>query len=142
MDKEWEAVRLFHEKFHHPIGSSPKPMEKERARKRYDWMKEEIDEFLEAVEEGDIVEQADAMIDVMYFALGTLVEMGIRPDRLFEIVQKANMSKLWPDGKPHYAEDGKTIKPETWKDPHEELEKAIEEMGGENIVCHSVEKRI
>ena len=129
MNREWEAVRLFHEKFNHPIGNGPRRMDEERARKRYNWMQEEIDEFLEAVEEGDIVEQADAMIDVIYFALGTLVEMGIRPDALFDIVQRANMGKLWADGRPHCSADGKTLKPDTWEDPHGKLRAAIEEMG-------------
>lgn len=128
MNKEWEEVKLFHEKFNHPVADHPKMMEYDRAQKRYNWMKEEIDEFLEAVKEKDLVEQADAMIDVMYFALGTLVEMGIRPDELFEIVQKANMSKLWEDGKPHYNAEGKTIKPASWKDPHDDLGRAIEKM--------------
>ncbi len=128
MNKEWEEVKLFHEKFNHPVGESPRIMEKERAKKRYNWMLEEINEFLEAVNQGDIVEQADAMIDVIYFALGTLVEMGIKPDELFEIVQHANMSKLWEDGKPHYAEDGKTIKPSTWEDPHDKLQAVIDKM--------------
>ena len=86
-------------------------------------MLEEINEFIEAEE---IVEQADAMIDVIYFALGTLVEMGIKPDNLFKIVQDANMAKLWPDGKPHYNKDGKTIKPSTWEDPHDKLRAEIE----------------
>ena len=125
MNKEWEDVKLFHEKFNHPVSNYPKKMDKERAKKRYNWMLEEIDEFLQAVEQGDIVEEADAMIDVIYFALGTLVEMGIRPDELFEIVQYANMSKLWEDGKPHYAEDGKTIKPVTWEDPHYKDRKSV-----------------
>ena len=128
MDKEWEAVRLFHEKFNHPIADKPCQLEKQRALARYHWMKEEIDEFIDAVEKGDIVEQADAMIDEIYFALGTLVEMGIKPDELFYIVQNANMSKLWDDGKPHYNEEGKTIKPSTWKDPHDDLEKVIKRM--------------
>lgn len=128
MNKEWEEVRLFHEKFNHPVSSYPVKMEKERAKKRYNWMLEEINEFLEAVEQEEIVEQADAMIDVIYFALGTLVEMGIKPDKLFEIVQYANMSKLWKDGKPHYATDGKIIKPETWENPHEKLKNAIDNM--------------
>ena len=125
MNKQWEDVRQFHEKFGHPVSDTPVAMSLERAEKRYKWMKEEIDEFIEAVKDGDIVEQADAMIDTIYFALGTLVEMGIRPDALFDIVQEANMSKLFPDGKPHYNEDGKTIKPDTWEDPHEKLEDAI-----------------
>lgn len=128
MDKEWKEVREFHEKFGHPVGEKPRLIEKGRAQKRYNWMLEEINEFLEAVEKNDIVEEADAMIDVIYFALGTLVEMGIKPDKLFEIVQSANMSKLWPDGKPHYAKDGKTIKPSNWEDPHNKLKYAIERM--------------
>lgn len=128
MDKEWEEVKKFHKKFNHPVGITPKPMTIERARARCNWMKEEIDEFIEAVEKGDIVEQADAMIDEIYFALGTLVEMGIKPDKLFDIVQRANMSKLWEDGKPHYNQEGKTIKPPTWRDPHNEIERAIKEM--------------
>ena len=123
MNKEWPAVREFHEKFGHPVEDKPTEMKPERAKKRYNWMLEEINEFLEADE---IVEQADAMIDVIYFALGTLVEMGIEPDSLFEIVQEANMSKLWPDGKPHYNAEGKTIKPSTWEDPHEKLKAEIE----------------
>ena len=128
MNTEWEQVKLFHQKFNHPVSEHPQKMEYERALKRYNWMLEEIDEFLEAVKNQDIVEQADAMIDVIYFVLGTLVEMGIRPDKLFAVVQEANMSKLWDDGRPHYAADGKTIKPSTWVDPHEKLKKIIEDM--------------
>lgn len=123
MNKEFEAVKLFHEKFGHPVAKKPTFMKRERAEKRYKWMLEEINEFLEADE---IVEQADAMIDVIYFALGTLVEIGVEPDALFEIVQHANMSKLWEDGLPHYNADGKTIKPAGWEDPHEKLKAVIE----------------
>lgn len=126
MNKEWEMVKQFHECFGHPVAHSPCVIEAERAKKRYAWMLEEVNEFLEA--NGDMVEQADAMIDLIYFALGTLVEMGIKPDELFAIVQHANMSKLWPDGKPHFRADGKTIKPSTWVDPHPALEKCIEGM--------------
>lgn len=126
MDQEWMEVREFHRAFGHPVGETPRAMSAERAQKRYKWMKEEIDEFLEAGD--DMVEQADAMIDLMYFALGTLVEMGIRPDRLFQIVHGANMQKLWSDGKPHYNQDGKTIKPAGWKDPHDDLAQAIREL--------------
>lgn len=125
MNKEYNEVKQFHEKFGHPVSDTPRLMDAERAQKRYNWMLEEINEFLEAE---DIVEQADAMIDTIYFALGTLVEMGIEPDALFEIVQHANMSKLFPDGTPHYNAEGKTIKPEGWEDPHQKLEACIDLM--------------
>lgn len=125
MNKSWEQVKEFHDKFDHPVSETPVLMTKERAEKRYKWMLEEIDEFLEAE---DITEQADAMIDTIYFALGTLVEMGVKPEPLFDIVQHANMSKLWDDGLPHYNKDGKTIKPAGWEDPHSKLKEAINKM--------------
>lgn len=128
MNKEYNEVRAFHQAFNHPVADNPISLTEERAQKRYAWMLEEINEFLVAVKQQDIVEQADAMIDTIYFALGTLVEMGIQPDTLFKIVHHANMSKLFPDGKPHYNEMGKVIKPENWQDPHPKLELAIRRM--------------
>lgn len=126
INKEYNMVKEFHKVFGHPYSDAPVSLNIDRATQRYGWMHEEIDEFIEAVKNGDVVEQADAMIDVIYFALGTLVEMGVEPERLFEIVQNANMSKLWADGKPHYREsDGKVIKPEEWQDPHPLLEAEI-----------------
>ena len=78
-------------------------------------MNEEVAEFLVAQ---DIYEQADAMIDLIYFALGTLVEMGLEADELFDIVQKANMAKLWSDGKPHYnPKDARSSSPTGGKIP-------------------------
>ncbi len=58
------------------------------------------------------------------------MEVGIKPDELFIIVQHANMSKLWEDGKPHYAKDGKTIKPKLLEGPYNKLQAAIEKMKG------------
>jgi predicted HAD superfamily Cof-like phosphohydrolase len=88
-------------------------------------MREEIQEFLDS---RNIYDQADAMIDLIYFALGTLVEMGIPPEELFDAVQEANMNKLWSDGKPRFREDGKIIKPEGWRPPEPELKKIIDGM--------------
>lgn len=128
MNKEYMEVREFHKAFGHQVANTPTLLSKDRAKKRYAWILEEINEFLEATEKQDIVEQADAMIDTIYFALGTLVEMGVEPDQLFEIVQHANMSKLFPDGKPHYNEMGKVIKPDNWENPHKKLALTINKM--------------
>ena len=101
-------------------------LDSKRALSRGKWMNEEVAEFLVA---DNIYEQADAMIDLMYFALGTLVEMGLEADELFEIVQQANMAKLWPDGKPHYnPKDGKVIKPDTWEDPAPKIRAYIDSI--------------
>lgn len=115
LNKGFFQVRAFHKAFNHPAEDKPTLVELERARARAEWMKEEIEEFLDAT---DVVGQADAMIDLMYFALGTMVEMGVLPDRLFDIVQDANMGKLHNvDGKmvAVYREDGKVKKPENWE---------------------------
>ena len=131
MKKEWNDVREFHEKFGHPVAESPRMLQKSRVLSRGKWMNEEVAEFLVAE---DIYEQADAMIDLIYFALGTMVEMGLEPDELFDIVQQANMSKLWPDGKPHYnPKDNKVLKPEGWEDPAPRIRAWIDAaMAGRN----------
>ena len=124
MKKEWSDVREFHDKFGHPVAQKPLMIETKRALSRGKWMNEEVAEFLVAK---DIYEQADAMIDLLYFSLGTLVEMGLEADELFAIVQKANMDKLWDDGKPHYnPKDGKVLKPEGWEDPAPKIKAYID----------------
>jgi len=129
INQEYKMVQDFHKAFNHPYAETPTFMEMETAKNRYKWMKEEIDEFLEATENGDMYEQVDAMIDVMYFALGTLVQIGVPPAKVFEVVQNANMSKLWEDGKPRFREgDGKVIKPPTWQDPHNKIIEVIDSM--------------
>jgi len=125
MKVEWDMVREFHLRFNHPIGEAPKMLDADRVINRGKWMQEELDEFLESE---NMYEQADAMIDLIYFALGTLVEMGIPPDELFAIVHEANMKKLWEDGMPHYNSDGKTIKPATWVDPQEKFIQSIKKL--------------
>jgi predicted HAD superfamily Cof-like phosphohydrolase len=54
--------------------------------------------------------------------------MGVKPEKLFDIVHEANMSKLWPDGTPHYNDEGKTIKPPNWIDPYKKIQSAIAEI--------------
>ena len=122
---EWEYVREFHIKFGHPISDVPIMLKQDRIDKRYKWMMDELNEFTKAE---DVVEQADAMIDLMYFALGVLVEMGVKPDEIFKIVHEANMNKLWDDGKPHYDSAGKTVKPQDWESPYKKMKEVIESM--------------
>jgi predicted HAD superfamily Cof-like phosphohydrolase len=123
LDTAYDDVKEFHHRFGHPVREAPTLLTAERAAARAAWMNEEVAEFLAA---HTITDQADAMIDLIYFALGTLVEMGVRPEKLFEIVHAANMTKLWPDGAPRFRDDGKTVKPPTWVDPTDALCEEIE----------------
>ena len=122
LDRGYERVRDFHAAFDHPTGGLPRPLPYQRAVKRGKWMREEVDEFEQAT---DLVSQADAMLDLMYFALGTLVEMGVRPERLFDIVHQANMSKRPANGAMVFAADGKVEKPEGWVPPETRLRQAL-----------------
>lgn len=77
-----------------------------------------------------IVGQADALIDAIYFIIGSLVEMNVDPDPLFDVVQRSNMSKLFtnPDGSKYAKyreEDGKILKSPEFFPPEPALKKEI-----------------
>jgi predicted HAD superfamily Cof-like phosphohydrolase len=109
-----EEIKKFQITFEHPVANKPQRIEAGRKLVRLSWMQEELDEYREA---NTIYDEVDALIDALYFILGTFVEMGIQPQPIFDIVQKANMDKVWPDGLVHKKPDGKTIKPEGWQAP-------------------------
>ena len=96
MAKEIEQVLEFHKVFEHPIGDVAKALSIKRGLQRHSYMKEELQEFHDAVEAEDLVEQADACIDIIYFALGTLVELGLsdKYEALFANIQASNISKV------------------------------------------------
>ena len=75
-------------------------------------MKEENNEYIEAAENGDIVEVADALGDMLYILCGTIIEHGMTEliEEVFDEIHRSNMSKLGEDGNPVYREDGKVIK--------------------------------
>ena len=79
---------------------------------RFDLMKEENEEYLEAANNNDMVEVADALGDMLYILCGTIIEHGMQDkiEAVFEEIQRSNMSKLGEDGQPIYREDGKVLK--------------------------------
>ena len=77
---------------------------------RYELIKEELDEFKEAIDKKDIKEVADALTDILYVTYGAGHAFGIDLDKCFEEVQNSNMSKLGNDGKPIYNDKGKVMK--------------------------------
>jgi predicted HAD superfamily Cof-like phosphohydrolase len=79
---------------------------------RYNLMKEENEEYLEAAQNGDLVEIADALGDQLYILCGTILRHGLQEliEPIFQEIQRSNMSKLDENGKPIYREDGKVLK--------------------------------
>ncbi|MBL1228870.1 HAD family hydrolase [Enterococcus sp. BWB1-3] len=66
-----------------------------------------------------LVDQVDALIDLLYFTYGSFSLLGVDPTELFTIVHEANMGKLFEDGKPRYHEvTHKVLKPDDWEEKY------------------------
>lgn len=116
-----EHVETFHNAF--GIVNNYEPtheISQDEGKLRYDLMREENEEYLEAVENGDLVEIADALGDMLYLLCGTILKHGLKDkiQDVFEEIQRSNMSKLDADGKPIYREDGKVLKSELYFKPN------------------------
>jgi predicted HAD superfamily Cof-like phosphohydrolase len=87
---------------------------------RFNLMKEENEEYLEAAKNGDIVEIADALGDMLYILCGTINAHGLQHVMapVFEEIQRSNMSKLDHNGQPIFREDGKVMKSELYFKPN------------------------
>jgi predicted HAD superfamily Cof-like phosphohydrolase len=113
MQKQLNAVKEFHTAFGLGASEIPKGDLGEAINMlRYNLMKEENEEYLEAVQNNDKVEIADALGDMLYILCGTIIEHGLQHkiEEVFDEIQRSNMSKLGHDGKPIYREDGKVMK--------------------------------
>ncbi|MFL5762423.1 MAG: hypothetical protein ACJ77K_00690 [Bacteroidia bacterium] len=106
-------VELFHDTF--KIGNRYEPtanVGENEYMLRYNLIKEENEEYLEAAKNGDIVEIADALGDQLYILFGTILRHGLQHkiEEVFDEIQRSNMSKLDENGQPIFREDGKILK--------------------------------
>ena len=115
-----DMVKGFHEAFKIRNETAPiAEIAKKDYQLRYELMKEENEEYLEAAENGDLVEIADACGDMLYILCGTLLKHGLQHkiEEVFKEIQSSNMSKLDVNGNPIYREDGKVLKSELYFKP-------------------------
>ena len=113
MKKQLNAVKDFHDTFGLNYNDSPTvDLGKKIIELRFNLMKEENEEYIEAARNNDIIEIADALGDMLYILCGTIIEHGMSDiiEDVFDEIQKSNMSKLGADGNPIYREDGKVMK--------------------------------
>lgn len=84
-----------------------------------------IEEYYEVIEEIASFETNKGMsrkkltkelADLMYVTIGTAVTFGLPLEEVFAEVHKNNMSKVHPDGTIRRREDGKILKPDTFKE--------------------------
>ncbi len=88
-------VAEFHRTFKHPILEKPTIPSEKRCKLRVALIREELNEFEEAIVKGDMVEIADALCDIQYVLSGAVLEFGLgdKFPEMFDEVQRSNMSK-------------------------------------------------
>jgi predicted HAD superfamily Cof-like phosphohydrolase len=87
-------------------------------------IKEEVGELQVAIDNNDLVEQLDALIDIMVVTVGAVQSLGADGEGAWKEVMSTNFAKIDSlTGRVRKREDGKVLKPLGWKPP--ELSKYI-----------------
>lgn len=91
----------------------------------------------------NLTAQVDAMMDLLYFTYGSLVLAGVDPYDIFEVVHRANMAKIFPDGKAHFdAETHKILKPSDWEKKYAPEAKIARELERQRrVALRKVDKK-
>ena len=89
-------VEIFNDTFGKPNNYEPIIPDKKEWQFVYDFILEELEEYREACEPGDIVEVLDALCDIAYVSLGNGTMLHGLKDKIwpaYQEVQESNMSK-------------------------------------------------
>jgi predicted HAD superfamily Cof-like phosphohydrolase len=119
LSEPFAQVLEFHEAFNLPREPLPTiHVADSLAQLRVRLLREEVEEFADAVERRDLVAIADALADVVYVAYGSAVTYGLDLDAAVSEVHESNMSKLDSNGRPVLREDGKVLKSARYRPPN------------------------
>ena len=115
-----KSVEEFHEVFKIGNASEITLVNEKDYLLRYNLIKEENEEYLEACKNGDIIEIADALGDQLYILFGTILKHGLQHkiEEVYDEIHRSNMSKLDEKGMPIYREDGKILKSNLYFKPN------------------------
>lgn len=124
----FDEVGDFHAKFDLPRVDTknppgPREVSDEVTEFRIGFLQEELNEFIRAYHKGDEAQMADALIDLVYVAMGTAHLKGYPWQELWDEVQAANMAKerAAPDGSNSArGSSWDVVKPEGWEPPQVE----------------------
>jgi predicted HAD superfamily Cof-like phosphohydrolase len=79
-------------------------------------IKEEFDELCES---DNIVDDLDALVDILVVTIGAIHSLGANGEGAWQEVMQTNFAKIDPaTGKVRKREDGKVLKPEGWQPPN------------------------
>lgn len=90
MKSQYDLVRDFHKKYNLAVNKQCKELQLARVKH----MQEELSEYAKAVAQNDIEGQLDALVDLVYVALGTAHYENFDFDGAFTEVHTANMKKI------------------------------------------------
>ena len=77
------------------------------------------EEFDELCESDNIVDDLDALIDILVVTIGAIHSLGANGEAAWQEVMRTNFAKIDPEtGKVRKREDGKVLKPEGWTPPN------------------------
>jgi predicted HAD superfamily Cof-like phosphohydrolase len=112
-------VKAMHKKFGLENTAGPHDLEEDEKQFRATAMLEELDEYVAAT---TLVDQYDALLDLIVFAVGTLERHGFPLLAGFEKVMEANMAKeLGQNGEKRGGFKRDLVKPEGWTAPEPKL---------------------
>ena len=81
-------------------------------------IQEEVAELQTAVDDNDLVEQLDALIDIMVVTVGAVQSLGVDAEGAWKEVMSTNFAKIDSlTGRVRKREDGKVLKPTGWQPP-------------------------
>ena len=89
---------------------------------------EELSEFDEAAFSSDIVGQVDALVDLMYFAIGVAYKLGLTPEQIHACcmaVHAANMDKKRGINAKRATGAADATKPEGWVGPEARIKEIL-----------------
>jgi len=113
-------IREFHEKFGLDVDPGHySTLDDATYKFREMFMEEELQEFKDAKAKEDLPGMADALVDLVYVAIGTAHLMGLPWQRLWFEVHQANMAKVMAKDKSESKRNSSidVVKPDGWKEP-------------------------
>lgn len=129
MASNFEDVQEFMRKFGLPLPDKPALVPLDVAIFRYEFLQEELNELFLALSAAELDQIADALVDLVYVAMGTAIVYGLPWQELWDEVQKTNMAKErvknLHDSKRGHRFD--VIKPDGWVPP--DLNRVLADFG-------------
>jgi predicted HAD superfamily Cof-like phosphohydrolase len=115
----YDLIKEFHTKFGLEYKDKPRTLSRDLRNFRLDFMEEELAEYAHASHQKDLAKELDALVDLVYVALGTAYLQGFNFNEAFKRVHEANMKKVrankLTDSKRGSLYD--VVKPEGWTAP-------------------------